>query len=57
MIDDRLPLHPAARLFPTRRADYEVARAGIRLLYGRGVGERVTALRALGQALRRRVTE
>ena len=57
VIDDRLPLHPAAKLFPTKRADYEVARAGVRLLYGRGLGERATALRELGRALRKRVLE
>ena len=54
VIEDRLPLHRAIELFPGRRHDYEVTRAGIRLLYGRGLGAKLGGLRELGRALRMR---
>jgi acyl-CoA reductase-like NAD-dependent aldehyde dehydrogenase len=51
VIEDRLPLHRPIKLFPGRRYDYEVTRAGIRVLYGKGVGKKVDALVDLGKAL------
>ena len=57
VIDDRLPLHPVAKLFPTRRSDYDLAREGIRLLYGSGLGSKVDALTKLAGIVRKRVFE
>ena len=54
VIEDRLPLHRAIELFPGRRYDYEVTREGVRLLYARGLGNKIDALVGLGKALARR---
>lgn len=54
VIEDRLPLYPVPSLFPGRRYDYEVVRAGVRLFYGKGVNAKIGAARELGQALLRR---
>ncbi|PRP95028.1 Succinate-semialdehyde dehydrogenase [NADP(+)] GabD [Enhygromyxa salina] len=54
VIEDRLPLHRAIKLFPGRRYDYDVTREGVRLLYAKGAGKKFEALVELGKALRKR---
>lgn len=56
VIEDRLPLHRAIKLFPGRRYDYEVTRGGVRLLYTKGLTNKIDALVELGRALRNRAT-
>ena len=55
VIEDRLPIHRAIEMFPTKRYDYEVTREAVRLLYASGVGGKVDALVDLGKALRKRM--
>ena len=57
VIEDRLPIHRAIELFPTKRSDYELAREGIRLLYGRGLPTKLDALAELAKVMRKRVFE
>ncbi len=40
VVDDRLPLHHANRVFPVAAKDYGVFRGVIELIYGRGLGQR-----------------
>jgi len=56
VIEDRLPIHRAIKLFPGRRYDYEVTRGGVRLLYTKGLANKFDALVELGRALRNRAT-
>jgi acyl-CoA reductase-like NAD-dependent aldehyde dehydrogenase len=49
VVEDRLPLHRAPRLFPGRRGDYEVARAALRTLYGEGLRTRLLHALELGR--------
>jgi hypothetical protein len=48
VLEDRLPLHIPARVYPVGPRDYERARAVIQLLYGRGAAR----LRGLGALLK-----
>jgi acyl-CoA reductase-like NAD-dependent aldehyde dehydrogenase len=41
VIDDRLPVYRAVKVFPGRRGDYEVTRAAIRTVYERGLKNRI----------------
>jgi hypothetical protein len=43
-LSDRLPMHRANRLFPVRQGDYDLALNTIRLLYGKRIAGRVSAL-------------
>ena len=43
-LSDRLPIHPANRLFPVRRGDYDLALHTIRLIYDKRVGQRASAI-------------
>lgn len=54
VIEDRLPIHRAIELFPGRRYDYEVTREGVRLLYTKGLANKLDALVGFGRALRNR---
>ncbi|PRP95104.1 aldehyde dehydrogenase family protein [Enhygromyxa salina] len=54
VVEDRLPIHRAIKLFPGRRFDYDVTREGVRLLYSKGVAKKLDALVGLGKALRKR---
>jgi len=54
VLTDRLPLHFPTKLFPVRSGDYERTREVVRLIYGRGVGERWRALRNLARRGRAR---
>jgi len=47
VLEDRLPFHQPARLYPVGQRDYDVARAAIRTAYGRGMARRLRGLREL----------
>ena len=51
LLEDRLPLHFASRLFPVGAASFARTRAAIDLVYGPGLGRRVRGARRLVQAL------
>jgi acyl-CoA reductase-like NAD-dependent aldehyde dehydrogenase len=55
VIEDRLPLHRAIKLFPGRRGDYEVTRSAVRLLYAGSLAERARHGLDLLRALRERM--
>lgn len=44
VLEDRLPLHMPAKLYPVGKMDYAMARGVIRTLYGRGVSGRLSGL-------------
>lgn len=52
VLEDRLPFHQPARLYPVGRHDYDVARAVIRTVYGHGVTRRLRGLRELWRSWR-----
>jgi acyl-CoA reductase-like NAD-dependent aldehyde dehydrogenase len=49
IIDDRIPIQRPVEIFPGRRGDYEVTRAAIRLVYERGLRNRVQNAIELGR--------
>lgn len=51
VLDDRLPLHQANKVYPVGPKDYEVARDFIGLLYGRGVRRRLRSAGRLAATL------
>jgi acyl-CoA reductase-like NAD-dependent aldehyde dehydrogenase len=54
LLEDRLPLSFANKLFPVAPASFGATRAAIDLLYGPGLGRRVRGVRRLVQVLRGR---
>ena len=54
VLEDRLPVHHPAAIYPVGPADYDVARGAIRTLYSRGLGARWRGLRELLGAWRRK---
>ncbi len=54
VLEDRLPMHQPAVLFPVGPADYDLARGAIRTLYSRGLGARWRGLKELLGAWRRK---
>jgi acyl-CoA reductase-like NAD-dependent aldehyde dehydrogenase len=51
LLEDRLPLHFANRLFPVGPGAYDTARAAIDLVYGPGLGRRLRGARGIMRAL------
>jgi hypothetical protein len=51
LLEDRLPLHFANRLFPVGPKDYDTTRATIDLVYGPGAGRRLRGARGLVRSL------
>ncbi|MBC7171939.1 MAG: aldehyde dehydrogenase family protein, partial [Polyangiaceae bacterium] len=47
VLDDRLPLHFANKMFPVGELDYELFRGAVRLLYGKGIGRKLDAAKEL----------
>jgi acyl-CoA reductase-like NAD-dependent aldehyde dehydrogenase len=52
VLEDRLPLHLPAKVFPVGDRDYAAAREVLSLLYGRGVGKKLDAALKLARVLR-----
>jgi acyl-CoA reductase-like NAD-dependent aldehyde dehydrogenase len=57
VLDDRLPLHAPAKVFPVGDAATDVAREVLRVLYQRGVGARLTAAGRLVQLLAKKAAK
>ena len=55
VLEDRLPLHFASKVFPVGEHDYDTFRGVVRTLYGEGVQGRLAGLRDLVGTLRRRL--
>ncbi len=55
VLEDRLPLHQAAKVFPVGQRDYEIARDVIGVLYTRGLANKLDAALRLVDTLRGRV--
>jgi acyl-CoA reductase-like NAD-dependent aldehyde dehydrogenase len=51
LLEDRLPLHVANKLFPVGPGDYDATRSTIDLVYGPGVGRRLRGAGGLVRAL------
>lgn len=47
VLDDRFPINPPTVLYPVKDRDYERTKATVRMIYGRGFGARLGALRDL----------
>jgi len=56
ILEDRLPLHQAARVFPVGERDYAVARDVLGMLYSRGLTHKLDAALRLVGTLRARVS-
>ena len=56
ILEDRLPLHQPAKVFPVGERDYAVARDVIGILYSRGLSNKLDAALRLVDSLRARVT-
>jgi len=56
ILEDRLPLHQAAKVFPVGERDYEVARDVLAVLYTRGLTNKLDAALRLVDTLRHRVS-
>jgi acyl-CoA reductase-like NAD-dependent aldehyde dehydrogenase len=50
VIEDRFPIHRPIKLFPGKRGDYEVTRAAVRLMYRKGLSNKLEDLKELGRA-------
>ena len=57
VLDDRLPLHAPAKVFPVGDAATDVAREVLRVLYQRGVGARLSAAGRLVQLLAKKAAK
>lgn len=55
VLEDRLPLHFASKVFPVGDDDYDTFRGVVRTLYGVGLKGRLEGLRDLAATLRRRL--
>ncbi len=44
VLDDRLPLHFPSKMFPVKDGDFDRMRSVLGLVYGRGIGKRISAL-------------
>jgi hypothetical protein len=52
LLEDRLPLPIANKLFPVKQAAYATTRATIEVMYGPGLGRRLRGVRDMVKALR-----
>jgi hypothetical protein len=52
LLEDRLPLRMANKLFPVAPSSFKATRAAIDLMYGPGLGRRLRGVRGLVRALR-----
>lgn len=48
---DRMPIHQPAKLFPVGEGDYDRVRETLRMIYGSGIGPRMSAAVDLGKGL------
>lgn len=51
VLSDRLPLHMPAKLFPVKDTTYELAKGAIGVVYGRGVGSKLRAVKNVAARL------
>jgi hypothetical protein len=51
VLDDRLPLHFANKLFPVRPNDFAKIKGALQLVYGKGLRQRAAGLALVAKAL------
>ncbi len=56
VLEDRLPIHAPAKLFPVGEHDYAMARGVIRTIYSKGLRAKVRGLRELAGSARAKLT-
>jgi acyl-CoA reductase-like NAD-dependent aldehyde dehydrogenase len=54
VLDDRFPIHFPTKLFPVKDNDYASTRATVRMMYSKGLGRKLSALRELLRARTKR---